>query len=98
MASKTLIDTALKLYQSLGGNVGKILGTRTNVNFLGKGKSSFRKLKESKMQTIKLTMTEDKIIPSIPKLNGEIFPKFFVGAPIKNQSKKALSMIPANDN
>ena len=40
MASKTLIDTALKLYQSLGGNVSKILGTRSNVNFLGKGKSS----------------------------------------------------------
>jgi len=40
MASKTLIDTALKLYQSLGGNVSKVLGTRTNVNFLGKGKSS----------------------------------------------------------
>ena len=40
MASKKLIDTALKLYQSLGGNVGKVLGTRTNVNFLGKGKSS----------------------------------------------------------
>ena len=40
MASRTLIDTALKLYQSLGGNVSKILGTRTNVNFLGKGKSS----------------------------------------------------------
>ena len=40
MASKTLIDTAIRLYQSLGGNVSKILGTRTNVNFLGKGKSS----------------------------------------------------------
>jgi hypothetical protein len=40
MASKLLIDTALKLYQGLGGNVSKILGTRTNVNFLGKGKSS----------------------------------------------------------
>ena len=39
MASRTLIDTALKLYQSLGGNVGKVLGTRTNINFLGKGKS-----------------------------------------------------------
>ena len=39
MASKTLVDIALKLYQSLGGNVGKVLGTRTNVNFLGKGKS-----------------------------------------------------------
>jgi hypothetical protein len=40
MASKTLIDTALKLYKSLGGNTSKVLGTRTNVNFLGKGKSS----------------------------------------------------------
>ena len=40
MASKALIDIALKLYQSLGGNVSKVLGTRTNVNFLGKGKSS----------------------------------------------------------
>ena len=40
MASKTLIDTALKIYKSLGGNTSKVLGTRTNVNFLGKGKSS----------------------------------------------------------
>ena len=40
MASKTLIDTAIKLYQGLGGNLSKVLGTRSNVNFLGKGKSS----------------------------------------------------------
>ena len=40
MASKALIDTAEQLYKSLGGNVSKVLGTRTNVNFLGKGKSS----------------------------------------------------------
>ena len=40
MASKALTDIALKLYQSLGGNLSKVLGTRTNVNFLGKGKSS----------------------------------------------------------
>jgi hypothetical protein len=39
MASRTLIDTALKIYKSLGGNTSKVLGTRTNVNFLGKGKS-----------------------------------------------------------
>ena len=39
MASKILTDVAIKLYQSLGGNVGKVLGTRTNINFLGKGKS-----------------------------------------------------------
>jgi hypothetical protein len=40
MASRTLIDTALKIYKGLGGNTSKVLGTRTNVNFLGKGKSS----------------------------------------------------------
>jgi len=40
MASKTLIDIALKLYKGLGGNLSKVLGTRSNVNFLGKGKSS----------------------------------------------------------
>ena len=39
MASKILTDVAIKLYQSLGGNLGKVLGTRTNINFLGKGKS-----------------------------------------------------------
>ena len=39
MASKALTDIALKLYQSLGGNLSKVLGTRTNVNFLGRGKS-----------------------------------------------------------
>jgi hypothetical protein len=39
MASRTLIDTALKIYKSLGGNTSKVLGTRSNVSFLGKGKS-----------------------------------------------------------
>jgi len=65
---------------------------------LGKWISSFRRLKESKMQTIKLTITEDKIIPTTPKLNGEKFPKSLMGAPIKNQSRKILNIIPANDD
>ena len=69
-----------------------------NKSKLGKWIFSFLRLKESKIQTIKFTVTEDKIIPNTPKLYGERFPKFFIGAPIKNQSKKALSMIPANDN
>ena len=40
MASKALVDVALQLYKGLGGNISKVLGTRTNINFLGKGKSS----------------------------------------------------------
>ena len=65
---------------------------------LGKWISSLRRFKDSKIQTIKFTITEDKIIPTTPKLYGERFPKFFIGAPIKNQSKKILNIIPANDN
>ena len=42
---------------------------------LGNWIFSFLRLKESKTQTIKLTITEDKIIPSTPKLYGERFPR-----------------------
>ena len=69
-----------------------------NNSKLGKMISSFRRLKERKIQIIKLTITEDKIIPTTPKLYGERFPKFLIGAPIKNQSKKILNIIPANED
>ena len=39
MAKKILVDQILKLYSKLGGNVGEVLGTRTNISFLGTGKS-----------------------------------------------------------
>ena len=64
----------------------------------GKCISSFRRFKESKIQIIKLTITEDKIIPTTPKLYGERFPKLLIGAPINNQSKKIFNIIPANDD
>ena len=69
-----------------------------NKSKLGKMIFSLRRLKERKIQTIKLTITEDKIIPTTPKLYGERFPKFLIGAPIKNQSKKILNIIPANED
>ena len=65
---------------------------------LGKWIFSFLRLKESKTQTIKLTITEDKIIPTTPKLYGERFPKFLIGAPINSQSKKIFNIIPENDD
>ena len=69
-----------------------------NKSKLGKLIFSFLRLKESKTQTIKLTITEDKIIPTTPKLYGERFPKLLIGAPINNQSKKIFNIIPANDD
>ena len=40
MAKKILVDNILKLYSKLGGNVADVLGSRTNINFLGKGKNT----------------------------------------------------------
>ena len=69
-----------------------------NKSKLGKWMFSFLRLKESKTQTIKLTITEDKIIPRTPKLYGERLPKLLIGAPINNQSKKIFNIIPANED
>ena len=40
MAKKTTIDAILQLYSKLGGNLSDVLGTRSNVNFMGSGKTS----------------------------------------------------------
>ena len=40
MAKKQIIDSIVKLYSKLGGNLSDVLGTRSNVNFMGTGKSS----------------------------------------------------------
>jgi hypothetical protein len=40
MAKKQIIDSIVKLYSKLGGNLSDVLGTRSNVNFMGTGRSS----------------------------------------------------------
>ena len=39
MARKQTIDAIVQLFQKLGGNINEVLGTRSNISFLGKGKS-----------------------------------------------------------
>ena len=39
MARKQTIDLILKTFRELGGTLNDVMGTRTNINFLGKGKS-----------------------------------------------------------
>ena len=39
MARKQTLDLIIKTFQELGGNLNDVLGTRSNINFLGKGKS-----------------------------------------------------------
>ena len=40
MAKKTTIDLITTLYSKLGGNLSDVLGTRSNINFMGLGKTS----------------------------------------------------------
>jgi hypothetical protein len=37
MAKKIIVDQILKVFSQLGGNISDVLGTRTNISFLGKG-------------------------------------------------------------
>ena len=39
MARRELINAIVQSFQKLGGNLNGVLGTKTNVSFLGKGKS-----------------------------------------------------------
>src|SRR6056300_1412192 len=43
MARKELVSQIVKLYQKLGGNVSDVLGTKTNVSFIGKGEPDILK-------------------------------------------------------
>ena len=44
MARKQTLDAIIKLYQKLGGNVSEIMGTKTNINFIGKGEPDMLKM------------------------------------------------------
>jgi len=39
MARKQTLDLILKTFRDLGGNLNEVMGTKTNISFLGKGKS-----------------------------------------------------------
>ena len=39
MASRQLVNAIVQSFKKLGGNTNEVLGTKTNVSFLGKGKS-----------------------------------------------------------
>jgi len=44
MARKEVVNQIVKLYQKLGGNVSDVLGTKTNVSFIGKGEPEILKM------------------------------------------------------
>ena len=52
MARKELVSQIVKLYQKLGGNVSDVLGTKTNVSFIGKGEPEILKMDLNNIQNL----------------------------------------------
>ena len=44
MAKREIVNQIIKLYQKLGGNISDILGTKTNISFIGKGEPEILKM------------------------------------------------------
>ena len=44
MARREIVNQIIKLYQKLGGNVSDVLGTKTNISFIGKGEPEILKM------------------------------------------------------
>ena len=63
----------------------------------GSGLIKFLSLIDKIMQTIKFTIPDEITRPTTPKLKGNRFPEFGIGAPISIQSKRKLRPIPYID-
>jgi len=70
MASKALVDIALKLAKQLGANTNKFLGSRTNISFLGKGpKDDLLFQHDINMESLG-TIPLNKVVPQIESSMG----------------------------
>tara|TARA_R110000782_G_scaffold41039_1_gene94443 strand:- start:309 stop:1343 length:1035 start_codon:yes stop_codon:yes gene_type:complete len=65
MASKTLIDIAIRLGQQLGANTSKFLGTRSNVSFLGSGPKDGMLFQKAINPNAFLKIGVEKVLPDI---------------------------------
>ena len=65
-----------------------------NKNIWGRGLMNFFSFIDKIMQIIIFTIPDERTRPTTPKLKGNRFPEFLIGAPISIQSQKKLSPIP----
>jgi len=65
MASKNLIDIAMRLATELGANTSKFLGTRSNVSFLGSGPKDGMLFQKNINPEMISVIGQEKLIPAI---------------------------------
>ena len=70
MASKNLIDIAVRLGKELGANTSKFLGTKTNISFLGSGPKDGMLFQKAINPESFLTLGVEKVLPDIESSLG----------------------------
>ena len=94
MARKQTLDAIVALYQKLGGNLGEVLGTKTNINFLGKGKSPELMLDMDINEEALAILTQSKAIDEVKDSVG-----YAVSGKLNDiQANKLLSNMQKMDN
>lgn len=89
MARKALTDAIIKLYQKLGGNVSEIMGTKTNVNFIGKGEPDMLRMdiNPEALGVMSQSKVVDELKDSVSYAVGDKLNDLQAGKLLENMSK-----------
>ena len=89
MARKEIVNQIVKLYQKLGGNVSDILGTKTNISFIGKGEPEILKmdLNTNALGALPQSKAIDELKDSVSYAAGDKLNDLQAGKLLENMSK-----------
>jgi len=89
MARKEIVNQIVKLYQKLGGNVSDILGTKTNVSFIGKGEPDILKmdLNSDALGALPQSKAIEELKDSVQYAAGDKLNDLQAGKLLENMSK-----------
>ena len=94
MARQQTINQIVQLFQKLGGNLNDVLGTKTNINFLGKGKSPELMLDMNINEEALAILPQSKAVEELTSSVG-----YAVGNKLNDiQANKLLSNMQKMDN
>jgi len=89
MAKRDIVNQIIKLYQKLGGNVSDILGTKTNISFIGKGEPEILKmdLNTNALGVLPQSKALDELKDSVQYAAGDKLNDLQAGKLLENMSK-----------
>jgi hypothetical protein len=89
MAKREIVNQIIKLYQKLGGNVSDVLGTKTNISFIGKGEPEILKmdLNTNALGALPQSKAIEELKDSVSYAAGDKLNDLQAGKLLENMSK-----------